>query len=172
MKTLLAVAAVASLAGCATTDVAEYKAATPALDIASYFNGSIDGWGMVQDRSGKVLRRFTVRIDATWKGREGTLDEHFVFDDGERQNRVWTLVKDGDRYTGTAGDVVGTGHGVQQGNAFNLRYVLAVPAGGRVWNLDMDDWMWAVDERTVLNRTTMSKFGVRVGEVTLAFRKR
>jgi hypothetical protein len=172
MKLLLALAAAITLAGCATPDVNLYKAATPVLDIATYFNGTIDGWGMFQDRSGKVVRRFTVRIDARWEGAKGTLDEHFVFDDGEKQNRVWTLVKDGDRYTGTAGDVVGTGTGVQQGNAFNLRYVLALPVDGRTWHMDMDDWMWAIDERTVLNRTTMTKFGFRVGEVTLAFRKR
>jgi len=172
MKTLLAIAAVAALTGCATPDVQHYKAAVPVLDIATYFNGTIDGWGMFQDRSGKVVRRFTVRIDAAWNGNQGTLDEHFVFDDGEKQNRVWKLVKDGDRYTGTAGDVVGTGSGEQQGNAFNLRYVLALPVDGRVWHVDMDDWMWAVDDKTVLNRTTMTKFGLRVGEVTLAFRKR
>ncbi len=168
---ILALAAVV-LAGCASADPARYRSATPVLDIATYFDGTIDGWGMFQDRSGNVVRRFTVRIDARWEGNRGVLDEHFVFDDGERQNRVWTLVRDGDRYTGTAGDVVGTGTGVQEGNAFNLRYVLALPAGGRVWHVDMDDWMWAVDERTVLNRTTMTKFGFRVGEVTLAFRKR
>lgn len=172
MKTLLTLAAAAALAGCATADLSQYKAGTPVLDIATYFNGTIDGWGMFQDRSGNVARRFTVVIDARWDGNRGTLDEHFVFDDGEKQNRVWTLVKDGDRYTGTAGDVVGTGTGMQQGNAFNLKYVLALPVGGRVWHVDMDDWMWTVDERTVLNRTTMTKFGFKVGEVTLAFRKR
>lgn len=172
MKLALAIAALAALAGCATPDIAHYKAATPVLDIASYFNGTIDGWGMFQDRSGKVVRRFTVRIDAKWDGDRGTLDEHFVFDDGEKQNRVWTLVRDGDRFTGTAGDVVGTGTGVQQGNAFNLRYVLALPVDGRTWHVDMDDWMWTVDGATVLNRTRMSKFGFRLGEVTLAFRKR
>jgi hypothetical protein len=172
MKTLIALAAIATLTGCATTDVPQSRTASPVLDIATYFNGRIDGWGMFQDRSGKVVRRFTVRIDATWRGSEGTLDEHFVFDDGEQQNRVWKLVREGDRYTGTAGDVVGTGTGALQGNAFNLRYVLALPVGGRTWNVDMDDWMWAIDGETVLNRTTMSKFGVRIGEVTLAFRKR
>ena len=52
------------------------------------------------------------------------------------------------------------------------RYVLALPVDGRTWHMDMDDWMWLVDERTMLNRTTMTKFGFRVGEVTLAFRKR
>jgi len=47
-----------------------------------------------------------------------------------------------------------------------------VPVDGTTWHLDMDDWMYLVDEATLLNRTAMSKFGVNVGQVTLAFRKR
>ena len=168
---LIGVAAI-SFAGCATVDVAQYKAERPPLDLAEYVNGTVDGWGMFQDRSGKVVRRFTVRIEAKWEGNRGTLDEHFEFSDGERQNRVWTLVRDGDRFVGTAGDVVGPGQGVQQGNAFNMRYVLRVPWSGRTIDVDMDDWMWRIDDRTVLNRTAMSKFGFRVGEVTLSLRKR
>ena len=82
------------------------------------------------------------------------------------------MTREGDRYTATAGDVVGTAAGVAAGNAFNLRYVLALPVDGKVWHVDMDDWMFRVDDATVLNRTTMSKFGFRLGEVTLAFRKR
>jgi hypothetical protein len=172
LKSVLIGAAALTLAGCATVDVANYRSERPPLDLAQYFSGTVDGWGMFQDRSGQVVRRFTVRIDATWDGNRGTLDEHFEFSDGEKQNRVWTLVKDGDRYTGTAGDVVGTGQGIQQGNAFNMRYVLRVPWAGRTIDVDMDDWMWRIDEQTVLNRTAMTKFGFRVGEVTLSLRKR
>jgi hypothetical protein len=172
LKSVLIGTVALALAGCATVDVANYRAERPPLDLAQYFNGTVDGWGMVQDRSGQVLRRFTVRIDAKWDGNRGTLDEHFEFSDGEKQNRVWTLVKDGDRYTGTAADVVGTGQGIQQGNAFNMRYVLRVPWAGRTIDLDMDDWMWRIDDQTVLNRTAMTKFGFRVGEVTLSLRKR
>jgi hypothetical protein len=172
LKSTLAVLAVAGLTGCATTDVAEYKAEKPRLDLAEYFNGTIDGWGMFQDRSGKVLKRFYVRIDATWSGNEGTLDEHFEYADGEKQNRVWKLVKNGDGYTGTAADVVGTAQGTASGNALRWNYVLALPVDGRTWNMDMDDWMYLIDDKTMLNRTTMSKFGFRVGEVTLSFRKR
>ena len=171
-NTALAALAIAGLAGCASVDVGEYRAEQPVLDLAQYFNGTVDGWGMFQDRSGKVVRRFTVRIDARWDGNEGTLDEHFEYADGEKQNRVWKLVKDGDRYTGTAADVVGTATGAAQGNALHWNYVLALPVGERVWNMDMDDWMYLVDERTMLNRTTMSKLGFRVGEVTLSFRRR
>ena len=170
-STLAALAAV-GLFGCAMTEVVEYRAERPSLDLAQYFNGTIDGWGMFQDRSGKVLRRFYVRIDATWSGNEGTLDEHFEFADGERQNRVWKLFKNGDAYRGTAGDVVGMAEGSVSGNALHWNYVLALPVDGRVWNMAMDDWMYLIDDSTMMNRTTMSKFGFRVGEVTLTFRKR
>ena len=172
LKAAVAAIAVAGLTSCASVDVAEYSAETPVLDLAQYFNGTVDGWGMFQDRSGKVLKRFYVRIDATWDGNRGTLDEHFDYADGEKQNRVWTLVKDGNRYTGTAADVVGTAQGAAQGNALHWNYVLALPVDGKVWNMAMDDWIYLIDEKTMLNRTTMSKFGFRVGEVTLSFRKR
>ena len=35
----------------------------------------------------------------------------------------------------------------------------------------MDDWMYLIDDRVMLNRATMSKFGVRLGEVFLSFTK-
>jgi len=172
LKPALAVLAATVLVGCATTDVTDYGSEKPPLDLAQYFNGTIDGWGMFQDRSGRVLKRFYVRIDAKWEGNRGTLDEHFEYADGEKQQRVWALTKDQDRYTGTAADVVGTAQGRAQGNALHWNYVLALPVDGKVWNMDMDDWMYLIDEKTMLNRTTMSKFGFRVGEVTLSFRRR
>lgn len=161
-----------TLAGCAGVDIAEYRDQRPALDLAQFFAGTVDGWGMVQDRSGKVVKRFTVRIDATWRGDQGTLDEHFEYADGTREQRVWRLTRDGNRYTGTAGDVVGVARGETQGNALHWNYVLAVPIDGRTWHLAMDDWMYLVDADNLLNRTTMSKFGVEVGAVTLTLRRR
>ena len=160
------------LAGCAGVDVGQYAGEKPALDLRRYFDGTIDGTGMFQDRSGKVVSRFNVTIAASWNGDTGTLDESFEYADGKREKRVWTIVKRGDRYSGTAGDVVGPAAGVASGNVLHWTYVLALPVDGRTWNMDMDDWMVLVDDRTMLNRTTMSKFGVRVGEVTLSFRKR
>jgi hypothetical protein len=86
---------------------------------------------------------------------------------------VWTLVREGDgKYPGRADDVVGTAVGEAAGNALRWRYVLALPVDGKTWHVDFDDWMFLMDEQVMLNRSVMSKWGFRLGEVTLSFRKR
>jgi hypothetical protein len=148
-----------------------YRTEQPVLDLARYFNGPVDGWGMVQDRSGKVLRRFTVRIEGKWVGANGTLEEDFIWSDGKKERRVWTITKAGDRYTGRAGDVVGEAAGVAAGNALQWQYVLQLPADQGGYKVDLDDWMYLVDEQTMLNRSVIKKFGIRFAEITIAFRK-
>jgi hypothetical protein len=165
-------ASLLALAGCTSVTPLDYRAEKPELDLARYFNGPIDGWGMVQDRSGKVLRRFHVRIDARWQGNVGTLDESFVWSDGKKEKRVWTVTRiDANHYTGTAGDVVGTASGVAHGNALQWKYVLKLPPEQGGWEVDLDDWMYLVDADTLLNRSTITKFGIRFAEITIAFRR-
>ena len=165
---------VLTLTGCSSAPVDSYKDEKPVLDLERFFNGTIDGWGMFQDRSGKVLKRFYVRIDASWKGNVGTLDEHFEWSDGKKTRRVWTLTKvDDHRYAGTASDVIGTAQGEAFGNALRWRYVLNLETDdGKTYEVDFDDWMYLIDERTMLNRSYMSKFGFDLGQLTLSFTRR
>lgn len=177
MKRRLLLAAVpatlALMTGCASPDIADYQGEKPALDLRTYFNGTVDAWGVFTDRSGKVVKRFTVVMDCTWQGDEGVLDEAFTYSDGTTQRRIWRVRKGPDgRYTGTADDVVGQAEGQARGNALRWRYTLALPVDGRVWHVDFDDWMYLMSEKVLLNRATMSKFGITLGEVTLSFTKR
>ena len=172
MRWLFIVGVALLVNGCATVTPQDYAREAPKLDLATYFNGKVDGWGMVQDRSGKVLRRMVVELDCRWNGNEGVLDESFQWSDGKTEKRVWRIRKDGDRYIGTAGDVVGEARGEAAGNALRWNYVLSLPVGESTYHMDMDDWMWMVDEKTLANRTTMSKFGVRLAEISIFFRKR
>jgi hypothetical protein len=162
-----------ALAGCAGPGVNEYTGEKPVLDLRSYFNGRVDGWGVFTDRSGKVVKRFVVRMDCRWQGDDGVLDEDFTYSDGTRQRRIWYVTRGGDgAYTGRADDVVGTATGQARGNALRWNYTLALPVDGRTWHVQMDDWMYLMDNTVMLNKTTMTKFGVRLGEVTLSFTKR
>ena len=172
-RIVLAAALALTLAGCAGPGIDDYAAEKPVLDLKQYFNGTLDAYGIFTDRSGKVVKRFTVVMKGSWNGDEGVLDEDFVYSDGSLQKRIWRLKRlpDG-RYTGTADDVVGEARGQARGNAFNWTYTLALPVDGRVWHVDFDDWMYLMDDRVMLNTAVMSKWGVKLGEVTLSFVKR
>ncbi len=173
-KQLLAAAAVAlGLSACSSTSVEQYRAAQPELQLQSYLNGTLDAWGIFQGRGGEVQKRFHVVIHAHWQGDTGVLDEHFQWSDGTTSRRVWTLVKQPDgTFRGTADDVVGEALGEVAGNALRWRYVLALPVNGKVYHVDFDDWMFLMDNKVMLNRSYMSKWGIRLGEVTLTFVKR
>ena len=56
----LVLAAVLGLSACAGPQVADYTAEKPVLDLRQYFNGTIDAYGIFTDRSGRVVKRFTV----------------------------------------------------------------------------------------------------------------
>lgn len=169
---LLAAGAALLLGGCASQQLEPYAAERPALDLKTYFNGRLVAHGIFQDRGGQVVRRFVVEMTGTWSGNQGVLDERFTYSDGKTERRVWRLIDDGNgRYRGTADDVVGEASGQVSGNAFHWRYTLRLPVDGRVYEVQFDDWMYLIDERVMLNRAEMSKFGVRLGEVTLSFTK-
>lgn len=155
-----------------TAQLSDYKATSPSLDIKQYFTGKSIAWGMVQDYSNKVTRRFCVELDGQWQNNEGILKEVFYFADGEISYRNWQLTKlEQGFYQGRAEDVVGVATGQQLGLAFQWQYNLNVPVDNDVIELSLDDWMYKIDEHRVFNRTKMKKFGVTVAEITLFFDK-
>ena len=168
---LAALAAGALTLGCASAPTpADYAAEKPVLALEQYFNGELVAHGIFTDRSGKVVRRFTVLMKCSWNGDDGVLDEDFTYSDGKKERRVWRLTDLGNgRYSGRADDVVGEAVGIAAGNALNWRYTLALVVDGRTIEVQFDDWMYLMDERVMLNKAAMSKFGIHLGEVTLSF---
>lgn len=161
-----------TIEGCSVTKAQQYEAKTPVLTIEDFFSGHVTGYGMVQNRSGEVRQRFVVEMHGKWQGEKGTLNEDFVFDDGHTQKRQWNFTRVNDHeFTGTAADVVGVAHCEQFGNAIHMKYVLQIPVDNKVYAINMDDWLYAVDKNVILNRTAMTKYGFNVGSVTSTFLK-
>ena len=163
----------ATLVGCAGPAPSDYAAQKPVLDLKTYFNGELTAHGIFTDRQGKVARRFSVQMTGTWQGKEGVLDERFTYSDGTTERRVWKLTDEGGgRWSGRADDVLGVAKGVAAGHALNWRYTLKLPVDGKVYEVQFDDWMYLMDDRVMLNKAAMSKFGIHLGEVTLSFYKK
>lgn len=154
--------------GCSSVSVNDYSAYLPRLDMQEFFSGQLTAHGVVKNRSGRVIRMFNADIEASWSDGKGTLDEHFLFDDGEQQRRVWTLTPNGDgSYRGEAGDVVGPGHLEIAGNSLFLEYVLRIPYGESTVDVTVDDRMYLVSETVMINESSMRKFGFEVGSIQL-----
>ena len=145
----------------------------PSMTIESYFDGPVKAWGLLQDRKGKVTRQFKADMFGSFDGSILTLKEDFYWTDGEKQNRIWKIKKiDQNYYEGTAPDVVGTAKGYQYGSAFKFEYDLMVPFKGKNIKISFDDWIFKQDNEVAINRATLTKFGFKVGELTVMFFKK
>ena len=171
-RTLLLTAGLLALSACSQVQVTDYAGMTPELEVEAFFNGPMTAHGVVKNRGGKVIRTFNATIDASWKDGVGTLDEDFIFNDGEKQKRIWTLTPQPDgSYLGTGGDVSGAGTLTQAGNSVFLDYVLQVPYRGDVLEVRVDDRMYLLTPDILINESKLKKFGFRVGELLLVIKR-
>lgn len=167
------IALIFMLTGCGTIGIEEYKDTKPVMKFDDFFNGPLVGHAIVQDRSGKVIRTFTVDMVGTWNGSDGELKEHFVYSDGKTQDRVWKIKKVSENeYVGWADDIVGEAKGRSEGQAILWKYVMKLEVGGSMYNIAFDDWMYIMNDKLVINRSIMKKFGIKVGELTISIQKK
>lgn len=160
------------VSGCTGMKPIDFKDTVPRLLIEDYFMGQTQAWGIFEDRFGKLRRQFTVDISGQWDGKQLVLDEHFQYSDGEADRRVWRIRKTGPHtYEGQADDVIGMAHGESYGNALNWRYDMDLKVGDGTLRVHFDDWMYLQPSGVLINRAKVSKLGVEIGAVTLAFMK-
>ncbi|MEM0936899.1 MAG: DUF3833 domain-containing protein [Pseudomonadota bacterium] len=172
LAALALVAARTYLADFTAQKPADYaQAGTPAFDLKTHIDGPILCEGVIYGPMGRVVSRFTADFNASWDGETGTMTEHFRYDSGRTQDRVWTLVPGpGGSVKATAPDLVGTGRGKQSGPTLMLSYRIKMPqeAGGHV--LDVTDWMYLMENGTIMNRSQFRKFGIKVAELVATMR--
>lgn len=160
------------LISCSAPSVDHYKNTSPEFDFKTFFSGNLKAYGVVQDYKGELTRKLVVDLNATWQGNKGVIEEDFVYDDGETQKRIWFItLNDDNTLTGTADDVLGIAQGKSNGSVFHWNYNVEIPYNGSMLEVNFDDWMFLVTDSHLINRTSIIKFGVEVGEVTLVIEK-
>ena len=168
LRLLILCLSITLVTACSSVKVDDYRDYEPTLHPETFFDGSLTAHGVVKNRGGRVIRTFNADIAASWDDGVGTLVEDFIFDDGETQQRIWTLKPNGeDGYSGTAGDVIGVGELELAGNSLFLDYVLRIPYGDSTVDLRVEDRMYLVSPNVLINESIMKKFGVRVGSIDL-----
>ena len=176
MKRLIVVtAALVGLSACAKPAIEGdlYLDKIPEFRLERFFQGEVKAFGIVQDRSGNLLQQFEADIIGTFEDGVLTLDETFTYSLGEGvAERVWTITKEGENsYSGSAGDIPSAA-GTSYGNAMFWGYEMDLPVGDDSYRVTFEDWIWAVDDRRIFNRSYIKKFGVVFAEVTIFMEKR
>ena len=173
-KTLLLGVTIMAAGGCATSlDGEDYENVTPAFSIMSFFDGNVKAWGIVQNRSGEVVQRFKVDINGRVENNVLTMDEQFDYGVGEGPaSRTWTITPlENNRFRGEANDIDGPAQGQHHGNAFHFSYEMDLPVDDTTYHVAFDDWFWAFDDKTIMNRSYIKKFGLVMAEITIFMQK-
>ena len=162
-----------SLSACSKIDMEQFKNNTPKLDLFSFFEGNTFAYGIFEDRFGNLKRQFRVNISGTIDDETLTLDEDFLYDDGEKDKRIWKIKKitkkDKIIYEGKAEDIEGTATGSISGNTLNWSYDIYLNIKGSNIKVHFNDWIYKQSENLAINRAYVSKFGINIGSVTLVF---
>lgn len=151
----------------------DYADQGPDFDLRKHLDGPIQCEGVIYGPTGRVASRFTADMNAAWDGNVGTMTEHFRYDSGNTQDRIWTLTLGNDgRIRAEAPDLIGAGKGMQAGHGVQLKYRIKLPdeAGGHV--LDVVDWMHLVGPGKIINRSQFRKFGIKVAELVATMRRK
>ena len=158
------------LSGCSVSlSGDDYESQTPEFNITQFFDGNVKAWGIVQNRSGEVVQRFEVVIKGRYDGATLVLDETFKYGLGDGpKERTWTITQVSDGiYSGKASDIESPATGIAHGNAFNFSYEMDLPVDDTTYRVAFDDWFFAMDENTMMNRSYIKKFGLVMAEVTI-----
>ncbi|MEO1281083.1 MAG: DUF3833 family protein [Pseudomonadota bacterium] len=142
------------------------------LDLTEFLQGQSSAWGIFEDRFGKLRRTFIVELDGAWQGHDFVLNESFVFDDGERMHRVWRITPTSDgKFKAHADDVIGEAEGWTDGDAVRLSYDFMLRMGKNELSVRFSDRFYRVDTHNLMNKATLSKWGVTLGEMTIFFQR-
>ena len=148
------------------------KVTTEPFDIFRFLEGETIAYGLFEDRFGSLKKRFDVHFYGQWRGDAFVLEEEFRYDDSTEENRVWTLMRgDGTAFTGSCGDSRSGATGTVAGVSSRMGYTFDLAINGRRLTVSMDDRMHAMTDEIVLNRATMRKWGIRLGEIAIVLMK-
>jgi len=168
LKTVLLLLVLLFLSGCQSQNLDDYALQRPLLDPQRFFDGHLSGWGIYTDRSGVVRQRFKVEMEATWQGDLGKIQQRFRYSTGKVTERILTLNKlDERRYRIAASDAQSQGEGRVAGNSAQWHYVLPFDSGGGLELREVEQWSYAIDANTVLQKITLKKYGLPMGELTI-----
>lgn len=165
------VAAKTLLFGFRSQSPEDYAGTTPKFSLKENLSGRIISEGLIYGPNGKMTNSFVAEMVGEWDGDTGTLTEHFTYSNGKVHDRKWYLkIGSGNTFTATADDIVGEATGIVSGSTVMMHYQIVLPPDAGGHTLTATDWLYLTDNGTIMNKSEMRKFGVKVAELIATMR--
>ena len=151
-------------------EIIKQEAVPAAFVPEDFFQGNLKASGMFIDRFGNIQRRFSAHVHCEPANDGFVLNEHFTFDDGKTETRIWHISRTSDnRYVGKTDDVKDRAEGKLTNIGLLWRYDFYLELFGRRVLVNFNDKMIMQSSDVVLNHATISKFGLKLGELFISF---
>ena len=154
--------------------IEDFEGKGPEFRPEDFFNGRLEGWGVIEKPTGGVQKRFTVAAEGrSFQPGEVDYTETWTFDDGHVDTLNWKIRAGADgAYSGTEDRIEGEAEGEQAGCAFHWRYSRDTPQpDGGSMKLNFDDWFIRIDEDAVVVKGTAGRMGLPFAVAHVTFRK-
>ncbi len=152
-----------------------FKDTTPVFLPEEFFDGRLEGWGVMESLAGGLQRRATIEAEGRWDAEAQAVrfTESYRFDDGQLDTLRWTIRRLGPgRYSGAEPGLEGEASGEQSGCAFRWRYSRNTPqSDGKTILLNFDDWFYSIDEKACMVRGSAGRVGLPFLTAHVTYRK-
>lgn len=145
---------------------------TQLFELTTFLAGRTRAWGVFEDRFGRLRRRFTVEMHGAWQDGTFELDETFTYDTGEVESRTWHVQPlTAGRFRATCSDCVGVAEGTCDADSIRMSYKFRLRLAEREIVVSFADRIYRMGDTLAVNRATMRKWGVTLGELSLFFER-
>ena len=153
--------------------IEDFEGARPVFRPETFFDGRMEGWGVLEGPTGALQKRFTVAAEGRVEGGLIRYRETWTFDDGHVDTLNWEIrPQGGDRYAGTEERSEGEAEGRRAGCAFHWKYTRDTPQpDGKSLKLNFDDWFFQIDDAAVVARGTAGRLGLPFATAHVTYRK-
>ena len=161
------------LTGCASMKPTTFTTGTPKLEPVAFFGGRTHSTGVVENSGGKPTMRITTQTQGRVKDGILYVDQDLQPEGKKANHRSWQLVQVDDHHVNaTANDISGTAHGLLYGNEFSWTFRHKLSGRKFIKHVRMSQNMYLMpDGQTMIIRSVIRKFGIKVAQITEQFRK-
>jgi len=168
----LIIAALFALASCGTAEKPSQFAGSGAFNPIAFFTGHETSWGVEENRAGQPTSIVTTDCIGKPDGPGAITMLQTLHTGATTTTRLWHMRQTGPAtFQATANDMQGTATGTVGGRAMHWRWILETTQGDPLKNVTMDQWFYHMDDGALMIRTTVTKAGILLLQVSEQFEK-